>query len=584
VSAEIQVVRLADVALLNPRLTEELLADTLVSFVPMSAVSAETARVEVTTDRAYSEVSKGYTSFQSGDVLFAKITPCFENGKIAQAVLPRQYGFGSTEFHVIRPRKDKSDARYLHHFLRQERVRVAGEKRMTGSGGQRRVPTNFLSELEIPLPPLPEQRRIAAILDQAETLRTQRRTALALLDTLTQSIFLDMFGDPITNSKKWSTQPLQAGCEVINDCPHTTPVWSEAGVICLRTSNLTVGGWCWDDTRFVPEAIFHDRSKRGYLIPGDIVLSREGTVGIAAIVQSDMELCMGQRLVQVRPSAKFLNPEYLLRHLLYVLSPSKISQLMVGSTSQHLNVKELRALKIPLPPLPLQQTFATRIQAIEALKSTHRTALAQQDALFASLQHRAFSGELTRPMAAAAQALPTQPRSFNDLLQLDTEKGLEALIYVGKRTPKQDLYKALKTVYLADRHHLEHYGCFIYGETYNALPMGPVPQAAYDAAKLLNGEAMFSPFDDAVLRAALRRTDKQLIALRDADFSKLSAAERASLDYAIRYCADMSFAQVKAASHDSAYDKTPKNSAMTLQDLIASLPQKAQQQFFADYV
>jgi type I restriction enzyme S subunit len=250
------------------------------------------------------------------------------------------------------------------------------------------------SELKIPVPPLEEQRRIATILDQAETLRTQRRQALDYLDTLTQSLFLDMFGDPVTNPKGWTTQSLQKVCDPINDCPHSTPEWTDSGEICLRTSNLTIGGWNWSDTRYVSEATFHERSKRGYLASGDIVLSREGTVGIAAIVQDGMKLCMGQRLVQVRPLPGALEPEYLLRHLLYVLSPSRISQLMVGSTSQHLNVKELRALRIPIPTLSLQQTFATRIQAIEALKATHRTALAELDALFASLQQRAFAGEL----------------------------------------------------------------------------------------------------------------------------------------------------------------------------------------------
>jgi type I restriction enzyme S subunit len=156
-------------------------------------------------------------------------------------------------------------------------------------------------------------------------------------------------GSP-TRSKGWLKQELKDVCEAINDCPHTTPTWTKMGFVCLRTSNLSKGGWNWEDTRFVSEAAYHDRSKRGYVEDGDIILSREGTVGIAAIVQPGMKLCMGQRLVQVRPSAKILSSEYLLRHLLCVLDPVRIGQFMVGSTSQHLNVKELRALRIPLPP------------------------------------------------------------------------------------------------------------------------------------------------------------------------------------------------------------------------------------------
>ena len=143
-------VALDEVAELNPRLAETLAPDDEVSFVPMSAVSAETAGITEEETRSYAEVSKGYTPFVTGDVLVAKITPCFENGKIAQAQLAHRVGFGSTEFHVVRPRVDKLDARYTLHFLRHGNVRLAGERRMTGSAGQRRVPENFLAKLRNP--------------------------------------------------------------------------------------------------------------------------------------------------------------------------------------------------------------------------------------------------------------------------------------------------------------------------------------------------------------------------------------------------------------------------------------------------
>jgi len=200
---EWKTVALDEVAELNPRLPETLTADDAVSFVPMSAVSAETAGITHEETRTYAEVSKGYTPFVSGDVLVAKITPCFENGKIAQARLTQRAGFGSTEFHVVRPHAGKLDARYTLHFLRRGSVRLAGERRMTGSAGQRRVPENFLAKLEIPLPPLAEQRRIAEVLDRAEALRAKRRAALAQLDSLTQSFFLDLFGDQVMNPKGW---------------------------------------------------------------------------------------------------------------------------------------------------------------------------------------------------------------------------------------------------------------------------------------------------------------------------------------------------------------------------------------------
>lgn len=239
-TADWKTVALDEVAELNPRFAETLTADATVSFVPMSAVSAETAGVTAEETRTYAEVARGYTWFVSGDVLVAKITPCFENGKIAQAILRNRVGFGSTEFHVVRPHAHKLDPRYTHHFLRLGDVRLAGERRMTGSGGQRRVPENYLAKLEIPLPPLAEQRRIAEVLDRAEALRAKRRTALAQLDSLAQSLFLDLFGDPTTNSKGWPQKPIGEIGKVItgNTPPRANPGYYGTHIEWIKSDNI----------------------------------------------------------------------------------------------------------------------------------------------------------------------------------------------------------------------------------------------------------------------------------------------------------------------------------------------------------
>jgi type I restriction enzyme, S subunit len=309
-------------------------------------------------------------------VVFGDHTRCFK-------FVDFPFCMGADGVKVLRPRVD-ADVKYLYHFLRQVRLYDGGYDRHF----------KYLKRAEVVLPPLEEQRRIAEVLDRAEALRAKRRSALAELDSLTQSLFLDLFGDPATNPKGWPKRELEDVCEAINDCPHSTPAWTDAGVICLRTSNLTAGGWNWEDTRYVSEATYHERSKRGYIAVGDIVLSREGTVGIAAVVKVGMTLCMGQRLVQVRSESEALNSEFLLRHLLYMLDPLRIGQVMVGSTSQHLNVKELRALRIPLPPIELQREFARRVGVVEKLKTAQSVSLAELEALFASLQTRAFKGEL----------------------------------------------------------------------------------------------------------------------------------------------------------------------------------------------
>ncbi|GAA4431524.1 restriction endonuclease subunit S [Georgenia halophila] len=245
-----------------------------------------------------------------------------------------------------------------------------------------------LNAIRVPLPPLPEQRRIAAILDQADALRAKRRQVLTHLEEALPSLFAETLAGSDHNSV-----PLAEAAEIW-DCPHSTPKWTESGAVCLRTPNLTAGGWNWEDTRFVDEEQFGRRSKGGGAQPGDIILSREGTVGIAAIVQPGMRVCMGQRLVQVRPRTDSLLPEWALAYLLTALHPSRIAQAMVGSTAQHLNVKDLRALPVPIPSLKVQRGFADRAAQVARGRATVARAHTADDELFSSLQSRAFRGEL----------------------------------------------------------------------------------------------------------------------------------------------------------------------------------------------
>lgn len=159
--------RLSGIAAINPTLDKSEIDDNLlVSFVPMPAVEAETGRIDVSTHRRFAEVKKGYTGFLEGDVLFAKITPCMENGKMAVVpALKNDLGFGSTEFHVLRPAGSISPD-YLYYFVSSKAFRIEAERNMTGAVGQRRVPTTFLNDSEIPLPSAAEQQRIVVKLDE----------------------------------------------------------------------------------------------------------------------------------------------------------------------------------------------------------------------------------------------------------------------------------------------------------------------------------------------------------------------------------------------------------------------------------
>jgi type I restriction enzyme, S subunit len=161
---------LRNVAEINPGVDTSKLSDsTLVSFVPMAAVEAGTGRIDLSEQRTLDSVRRSYVAFRDGDVLFAKITPCMENGKFAIArSLSSGIGFGSTEFHVLRP-ENGVDAQFLYYYISQESFRQNARSQMTGSAGQLRVPAAFLASISFPLAPTNEQHRIVSAIEQQFT-------------------------------------------------------------------------------------------------------------------------------------------------------------------------------------------------------------------------------------------------------------------------------------------------------------------------------------------------------------------------------------------------------------------------------
>src|SRR3989338_6742336 len=178
--------KLGEVCKVNPTKSEikDIPDDTFVSFVPMSAVSETSQRIEEKEDRKLSDVKKGYNYFRKGDILFAKITPCMENGKVVLSDnLKNEIGFASTEFHVIRV-GEKVLPEYIYRLVASEKFRDEAKTKMTGSAGQKRVPRSFLENYEIPLPSIAEQKKIVARLEgllgkikEAKRLRAETQEA-----------------------------------------------------------------------------------------------------------------------------------------------------------------------------------------------------------------------------------------------------------------------------------------------------------------------------------------------------------------------------------------------------------------------
>lgn len=397
-------VALSTVAEVNPRFDHPANRDLdeRVSFVPMANVSATRGAITKEEERSLANVLKGFTPFVDRDVLLAKITPCFENGKIAHARITKRFGFGSTEFHVIRAQTGTLDDRYIYQYLRTPSVRAEGVRRMTGSAGQKRVPKAFLDALLVPLPSLHEQRRIAAVLDKADALRVQRRAAIAKLDELLQSVFIEMFGDPLTNPKKFPVRSLPEFYTNAQEGTKCGPFGSalkkselvESGVPVWNMDNIAPSGRMLLPFRmWITEEKY--RQLEAYSVrSGDILISRAGTVGKMCVAETgDFPSVLSTNLIRVRLGSKLL-PLFFVSLMTYC--KGRVGRLKAGPDGAftHMSTGILDTLQFPYPPVALQQRFAQITERIEAQKQAMHRAAEKSETLFASLQQRAFSGKL----------------------------------------------------------------------------------------------------------------------------------------------------------------------------------------------
>jgi len=230
----------------------------------MGAVDETTGRIVEREIRPLAEVQTGYTSFAEGDVLFAKITPCMENGKVAMATeLTNGMGRGSTEFYVLRP-SDRILGEYIFHFVRQQRFRDQAKRNFTGTAGQQRVPKSFMEEALIPLPPIEEQRRIVDILNRAASIERLKARASAHLRDFIPALFLKMFGDPIENPMGWPVRPLADLCGIDSEL-RTPDVASEGNALCVGPDSFAKDTGVWIARTTVAE-----------VIPRSGILVREG--------------------------------------------------------------------------------------------------------------------------------------------------------------------------------------------------------------------------------------------------------------------------------------------------------------------
>lgn len=295
-------------------------------------------------------------------------------------------------FKSLVPDRRRVDAKFLYWWLRKNRPLLEA----MGNGATfKEISKKSTAGVAISLPPLDEQRRIASVLDAADALRTKRRQALAKLDTLTQAVFVDMFGQPATNPHHFAVAPL---IEIVDtERPITYGILKPGedqrdGVPYVRVVDMVDGSIDATTLKRTTPEISH-QYRRSLLHEGDVLMSIRGHVGRLAMVEKDVA---GANITQdtARLAITGANPVYLLECLRTDSSQHWMATFTKGAAVRGINLTDLKRLPVPLPPRHEQDRFAAIATYIKSQRTAHRAGAQQADALFASLQQRAFRGEL----------------------------------------------------------------------------------------------------------------------------------------------------------------------------------------------
>ena len=451
---------LGEITQINPRHPKGLDDSMPVAFAPMAAISESKPKFQFLEERPLGKVRKGFTHFAEGDVLFAKITPCMENGKGAVAVgLRNGLGCGTTELHVLRP-QERIDPYYLYRFLAQPSIRRIAKEKFTGTAGQARVPTSFIEQLEIPLPPLPEQRRIVAklekLLAEVDTCQQQLAKIPVLLKRFRQSVLAAACSGRLTADwrEKNPTSEVEStddGSECLMDLPRTWR-WRKIGDLFTvetgttppkkqLTNYSTMPSACpffkptdLDASAYVLEArewLSSQGEQRARPLPAMTVCvtSIGATIGKTGLLR--VRGATNQQINSILPT-EGVQSEFA---FFYCCSPYFQRRIVEESSSTTLpiiNKGRFEELEFPLPPLAEQQEIVRRVEALFALADQIETRCARAkthaDNLTQSILAKAFRGGLVSQQGCVVICDPTMQKLDRYLVYLRKN---EAALFIG---------------------------------------------------------------------------------------------------------------------------------------------------------
>jgi len=383
----------------------------------MHDLGVDSMYFEAREQRALKEVEGSYTYFADDDVLLAKITPCFENGKLGIARgLTNGIGFGSSEYFVLRPDR-KLLPQFLYYFLSRESFREEGAKVMTGAVGHRRVPKEFIESYAIPLPSVDEQRRVVAMLDQAlDGIAKAKRNNEASLANVDQLLDSTRFGllDEIGSRAEWLTlqELLDRGWILSHlDGNHGSEYPRKEEFVTKGVPYISAN--CIDDEKvdmslakyLLPQRAV--RIRKGVAQSGDVLFAHNATVGPVAVLET-AEPCviLGTSLTYYRCNRANISPRYLGHYMRSRKFREQYEQIMRQSTRNQVPITKQREFFHLIPNIKDQIKVAAELDTLElkrlSLRELYQRKLVLLNQLKQSLLWKAFSGELTDARGLAA--------------------------------------------------------------------------------------------------------------------------------------------------------------------------------------
>ena len=337
--------------------------------------------------------------------------------------------------------KPELEPKYLLFFLLSQKDELEYQADGATVKG---ITIESVNKLKMSLPPLAEQKRIAAIAQKADRLRRTRRYALQLGDTYLRSVFLEMFGDPVTNPKGWETGTLGDVIISAKDGPHVSPTYSDSGIPFLSTRNVRKGQIVWEDLKFISPEDVKEHWKKCKPERGDILYTKGGTTGLAKAVDFDTQIAVWVHIAVLKLKHERVNPAWLENMLNSDFCYKQSQELTFGIVNRDLGLQRMPRIKICIPPLPLQERFAQIVQKFERLRTQQREGDRQAEHLFQTLLHRAFRGELTpqhandEPASVLLEEIGAEQAQAEAEAKTATQAMGDAAEYLGTKAKHQD--------------------------------------------------------------------------------------------------------------------------------------------------